>query len=74
MHYFGMLIWNVAKFTNSEFGFIHSKLHKLIHVLLTNYNEKIYIKYSRIKKYVQMAQMIPLFLAEEEENTSSMTR
>ena len=48
MHYFGILIWYVTKFINSEFGFIHPKLHKLIHVLLTNYIEYIYIKYSSV--------------------------
>ena len=39
MHYFGMLIGYDAKYKNSYFSYIyiHSKLHKVMLVLQTNY-------------------------------------
>ena len=39
MNDFGMLIWYVAKFTNSEFDFTDSKLNKLMHIFQTKYKE-----------------------------------
>ena len=42
---------------------------QIIPWLQANYNEQIYITYSSMYwKYIQVAQMIPLFLAEDEEN------